>query len=104
MFNVVVKRLDGSYESQKVKTKEDIRGIIGANIGDSEPIMLTENLILFYNFDKIKEIGHMTGRIVDKDGYPNFVCGDLVICKVDGSQLDSINDDDFETIKTLLVS
>lgn len=104
MFDVVIKRLDNTFERKKVSTKEDVRNIIGSDIGDSEPIMLTENLILFYNFNKISEIGHMTGRITDKNGYPNFVCGDLVICKVDGANLDSINNEDFETIKTLLAS
>lgn len=104
MFDVVIKRLDNTFERKKVSTKEDVRNIIGSDIGDSEPIMLTENLILFYNFNKISEIGHMTGRIIDKNGYPNFVCGDLVICKVDGANLDSINNEDFETIKTLLAS
>lgn len=86
----------------EVETNADVRNLLNADIGDLDTIYLSDDILLFYNFNKIEEIGHMTGRVTDKDGNSNFVCGDLIAVRINGFELSSITDEDVTFIKSLL--
>lgn len=93
---------DKSFTEVDVSTKEDIRSLLKASIGDAETIYLTESILLFYNFKLVSEVGHMTGKLYDKDGNLSFVCGDCIIINTDGDSIATLSDNDIDTVKEML--
>lgn len=103
MFKVIFKDLDKDYVVKEVNEKKDIRQLVGTDGSHTEVIELRDDLLLFYNFNKLQELKQMTGRVFDKDESLTFFCGAFVVARIDGANLSSITDDDLKYVKESVV-
>ena len=103
MYSIIFKKMTDDYRIKKVNEKIDIRRMIGTDKGHTETIYLSDELLLFYNFEKLEELKQMTGRVVDRNNDLSFFCGDFVVVRILEDKLSNITDEDLEYVKNNVI-